>query len=178
MVASSCIMVPTSSHTPSQVELVFRAQVASFSFSRFLRHNRYMENLSFTTSIEGIDESQLQGFFVGWLSAPTPGKHLQLLRNSDYAVLAIDSSTKKVVGFVTAITDKTLAAYIPFLEVLPAYQKKGIGKELTTRMLETLKDFYMVDLLCDSELQPFYENVGMNKATGMMRRNYDKQGGI
>ena len=137
-----------------------------------------MENISFTTSLEGIEQSQLGGFFVGWPSAPTSDKHLKLLKNSSYIVLAVDTESKKVIGFITAITDKTLAAYIPFLEVLPAYQKKGIGKELVVRMLETLKDYYMVDLLCDPELQSFYENMEMTKTTGMMRRNYDKQGGI
>jgi hypothetical protein len=30
----------------------------------------------------------------------------------------------------------------------------------------------MVDLLCDPELQPFYESLGMHRATGMMVRNY------
>jgi len=137
-----------------------------------------MENLSFITSLEGVDESQLQGFFVGWPTTPALNKHLSLLKNSSHFVLAVDTESKKVIGFVTAITDKTLAACISFLEVLPAYQKKGIGKELVVRMLEILKDYYMVDLLCDPELQPFYENIGMSKATGMMRRNYDKQGGI
>ena len=83
-----------------------------------------------------------------------------------------------MIGFITAITDKTLAAYIPFLEVLPDYQKKGIGKELIVQILEILKDYYMVDLLCDPELQSFYENLGMRKATGMMCRNYDKQSGV
>ena len=137
-----------------------------------------MENLSFITSLEGIDESQLQGFFVGWPSAPTPENHLKLLKNSSHVVLAIDTESKKVIGFITAITDKTLAAYIPFLEVLTTYQKKGIGKELVVQMLEILKNYYMIDLLCDPELQAFYENMGMHKATGMMRRNYEKQSGI
>jgi hypothetical protein len=45
-------------------------------------------------------------------------------------------------------------------------------------MLEILKDFYMVDLLCDPDMQSFYEKLGMNEAIGMMRRNYNKQAGI
>ncbi len=137
-----------------------------------------MEGIEFKSSLEGVGETELQGFFIGWQNPPTPTQHLKLLRNSDYIVLAINSQNRKVVGFITAVTDKTLAAYIPFLEVLPEFQKKGIGRELVTRMLEKLKDYYMIDLLCDKELQAFYENVGMSKASGMMRRNYDKQNGI
>lgn len=30
----------------------------------------------------------------------------------------------------------------------------------------------MVDLLCDPDLQPFYEQVGMRRASGMFLRNY------
>lgn len=137
-----------------------------------------MEGIEFTNSLENVEEPNLEGFFVGWQNHPTSAKHLELLKNSDEVLLAIDSSTNKVVGFITAITDKVLAAYIPFLEVLPEYQNRGIGKELTVRMLDTLKDFYMIDLLCDTDLQSFYESLGMNKATGMMCRNYDKQEGV
>ena len=136
-----------------------------------------MKEIEFTTSLEGVSENSLQEFFVGWQHPPTPAKHLELLKHSDYVVLAKDRHSGAVVGFITAITDHTLAAHIPFLEVLPEYQGQGIGKELVTRMLETLQDYYMVDLLCDEELQPFYESAGMRKAVGMMLRNYYRQNG-
>jgi ribosomal protein S18 acetylase RimI-like enzyme len=70
-----------------------------------------------------------------------------------------------------------LSAYIPFLEVLPEYQNQGIGKELVNRMLKELDEIYMVDLICDKDLQPFYEKVGMLKAAGMIVRNYEMQSG-
>lgn len=133
--------------------------------------------VSYTTSADGIRESELGGFFVGWPSHPTPGKHLELLQKSDRVVLAIDDETRQVVGFVTAVTDGVLSAYIPFLEVLPAYQAQGIGSELIRRMLTELKGSYMIDLLCDPELQSFYEKLGMEKATGMRIRNFDRQSG-
>jgi len=132
-----------------------------------------MKNISFTSSFDNINPEHLQGFFVGWKNPPMPEKLLQVLHNSTYCVLAINAE-KKVIGFITAITDKTLAAYIPFLEVLPEYQKQGIGKELVTQMLKLLQGYYMIDLLCDFETQGFYEQFGMKKATGMMLRNYDK----
>lgn len=132
----------------------------------------------FTTSLDNISESHLDGFFVGWSNPPTTAKHLALLRNSSHIVLAIDTETTKIVGFITALSDKTLAAYIPLLEVLPAFQKRGIGRELLVRMLDLLKEHYMIDLLCDPELQSFYEGVGLDKATGMMKRNYHHQSGM
>ncbi|HKQ75696.1 MAG TPA: GNAT family N-acetyltransferase [Blastocatellia bacterium] len=66
---------------------------------------------------------------------------------------------------------------MPFLEVLPAYQGQGVGKELVRRMLERLSDLYAVDLLCDPELQSFYASLGMWQAHGMMIRNYERQTG-
>ncbi|MBA2682288.1 MAG: GNAT family N-acetyltransferase, partial [Ktedonobacteraceae bacterium] len=77
----------------------------------------------------------------------------------------------------TAITDHVLCAYIPLLEVLPSYQGQGIGTELVRRMLEKLNNIYMVDLLCDPDLQPFYARAGMQPTTGMLLRNYRQQSG-
>jgi ribosomal protein S18 acetylase RimI-like enzyme len=82
-----------------------------------------------------------------------------------------------VIGFMNAISDKVLTAYIPFLEVLPAYQSRDIGAELMRRMVSRLSGFCMVDLHCDAALQLFYERLGLVRATGMMRRNIGRQSG-
>ena len=132
--------------------------------------------VEYSSSLEGITAENLQGFFVGWPKQPTPETLLTLLEKSDRRILALDAQ-KNVIGFITAVTDGVLSAYIPFLEVLPGHKGEGIGSKLTEQMLESLKDLYMVDLLCDPELQPFYEKFGMQKASGMMLRNFDKQNG-
>jgi len=133
--------------------------------------------IEYRHSAEDITPAQLKGFFAGWPNPPAPDVHLRLLRNSDAVVLAVDTATGQVVGFITAITDNVLAAYIPFLEVLPAYQHQGVGQTLVRRMLERLQDLYMIDLLCDAEVQPFYEQLGMFRAVGMCARNFDRQSG-
>lgn len=127
--------------------------------------------------VDGVTEELLVGFFVGWPNPPTPAVHLRLLRGSQHCVLARDGVGGPVVGFVNAVGDGVLSAYIPLLEVLPAYQGRGIGTALMARMLEQLRGFYMVDLLCDPELQPYYERLGMRPASGMLLRNYDRQSG-
>lgn len=132
---------------------------------------RYHDNL------KGISGEKLSGFFVGWPNPPAPAAHLRLLRGSAFKVLAVDGKTGRVVGFITAITDGVLAAYIPFLEVLPEYQGRGIGRALVRRMLAKLKKAYMVDLLCDQDLQPFYKSLKLFPATGMLLRNYRCQSG-
>lgn len=133
--------------------------------------------ISYTDSLAGITSEHLQGgFFVGWPNPPSPGTHYQILANSAAIILArIDNGT--VVGFITAISDLVSCAYIPHLEVLPAYQGQGIGSELVRRMIEKLRHLYMIDLVCDPALQSFYERLGMRAVIGMVVRNYDRQSG-
>lgn len=131
--------------------------------------------VSYLESCEGIRPEQLAGFFVGWPSPPTPETHLSILRGSSHVVLAMDGD--RVVGFVNAVSDGVLAAYLPLLEVLPAYQGRGIGRELMRRMLGRLEGFYMVDLVCDEERRPFYESLSMRPAVAMAIRRYDRQSG-
>jgi ribosomal protein S18 acetylase RimI-like enzyme len=92
-------------------------------------------------------------------------------------IIAIDDKTNQVIGFITAISDGILSAYIPFLEVLPEYKNKGIRKELVDRMLKELDDIYMIDLCCDDDLIPYYDKFGMTKTSGMILRNYKMQSG-
>lgn len=131
----------------------------------------------YKNSLEGISSAMLKGFFVNWPKPPKLETHLKLLKNSSKVVIALDDNTDQVIGFITAISDDVLSAYIPFLEVLPEYKNKGIGKELVNRMLKELDDIYMIDLCCDDDLVPYYDKFGMIKTNGMILRNYKKQSG-
>ena len=131
----------------------------------------------YKNSLEGISANMLNGFFVDWPNPPNPQTHLRLLENSSKIVLAIDEHTNEVIGFITAISDGVLSAYVPLLEVLPQYKNKGIGKELVSRMLKELDEIYMIDLCCDDDLVPYYEKFGMMKTNGMVYRNYAMQAG-
>ncbi|RAW19657.1 GNAT family N-acetyltransferase [Paenibacillus taichungensis] len=134
--------------------------------------------MTFRESLEGIGIDQLSGnFFEGWPNPPSTATFLKLLEKSYAVELAIDEETGNVVGFIQAISDGVLSAYIPLLEVLPEYQGNGIGTDLIKRMFNRLGDLYMIDLLCDNELQEFYEKQGMNKASGMVIRHYQNQAG-
>ena len=128
--------------------------------------------IDYTNNLDRINDGMLHGFFVGWPNPPSASLHMQILQGSYLVWLAIDTDSNRVIGFINAISDGILSAYIPLLEVLPEYQNKGIGKELVIRMLDSLKGFYMVDLLCDEHFQPFYTNLGMRKATGSLIRNH------
>jgi len=133
--------------------------------------------IRYADSAAGVTAGNLSGFFHGWPNPPTPDTHLELLERSDEIVLAIDMPTGDVVGFVSAVTDGTLCAYVPLLEVVPSHRGRGIGRELVRRMLAKVEHLYMVDLVCDKELVPFYETFGMRSAHAMVVRNYDRQSG-
>ena len=97
----------------------------------------------YTEALTGINADRLQGFFVGWPSPPSPATHLRLLAGSDAVVLALDGVDEPVVGFVTALSDGVSCTYIPHLEVVPAYQGRGIGTELMRLLLSRLSHLYM-----------------------------------
>ena len=147
--------------------------------------------IRYVDSPDGIQLDMLLGFFEGWRRSVSPEEHLELLRRSDHVVLALDggpnpealdtnpapddhatpdAAVDRVVGFTTAISDGVLAAYIPLLEVLPDYRGRGIGTELARRLLHRLNGLYMVDVMCDCNVQPFYERLGMLPSTGMVIR--------
>jgi ribosomal protein S18 acetylase RimI-like enzyme len=128
-------------------------------------------------NLDGLTPRQLTGFFAGWPDPPSPETHLRILQGSAHVILALNDETGAVVGFVTAISDGVLSAYIPFLEVLPDYQGQDIGQELMRRMLRRLEHLYMIDLICDPELQPYYQRLGMRPASGMMLRQRSRQSG-
>jgi GNAT superfamily N-acetyltransferase len=127
--------------------------------------------IAYSDSAAEVVPDDLAGFFVGWPSPPSLDRRLELLRRSDAVSLAYDEGS--LVGFATAISDGVLAAYIPFLEVLPSHQRRGIGTALIERLLAQLDDLYMVDVVCDAPLEPFYARLGfatLDRAMGLRRR--------
>jgi ribosomal protein S18 acetylase RimI-like enzyme len=134
--------------------------------------------IEYTDRLDGVEARHLEGFFVGWPNRPSPERHLALLRGSVAMELARKSEEGRIVGFVTAVGDGVLSAYIPLLEVLPDYQGRGIGTELVRRLLAALDHLYMVDVCCDAELEPFYRRLGFRALDrGMGIRNYEAAAG-
>jgi ribosomal protein S18 acetylase RimI-like enzyme len=125
----------------------------------------------YTTDLAGIEARHLEGFFDGWSSPPDPERHLAALHAAYRVVLARDGD--RVVGFVNAIGDGFLSAFIPLIEVLPGYRGRGIGSELMRRMLVELEHLRTVDLCCDAELEGYYRRFGMEPILGMAIRRHD-----
>lgn len=106
--------------------------------------------IEYMTELNGIRPEDLEGFFVGWKKPLSIYEHYEILKNSSYIVIAYDTESSKVVGFINALSDKVNFAFIPMLEVLPEYQHKGIGSRLMKIMLELLKNISCIDLTCDA----------------------------
>lgn len=135
-----------------------------------------MTEFEYRTSTDGLTPANLEGnFFEGWLDPPDAATHLRILENSDHVVLAVYGD--QVIGFITALSDGVLSAFITLLEVLPEYQGRGIGHSLMNKIMEEIGDIYMVDLVCDANLSRFYAELGFATTTGMSRRDYRMQSG-
>ena len=128
--------------------------------------------LRYFDSLEGLMDYQLTGFCDGWKKPLSEEQLRELIANSAHKVIAADMEARRIVGIITALSDKVNWAFIPYLEVIPSYQKRGIGSELLRRMLEKLAPINCVDLTCNEDMQAFYEKFGMLKSVGMVLRKY------
>lgn len=128
-------------------------------------------NIIYTNDIGTITPKQLTGFFEGWPKPPNENQHRKILAGSYKVWIAIDND--RCVGFINAISDGILSAYLPLLEVLPEYRGKGIGSELLRRMVSSLETIYAVDIVCDGEVAKFYQAQGFSRLVGMAKRNYE-----
>ncbi len=131
--------------------------------------------ISYTESLRGLKHYSLDGFCEGWKQPLTALQLRTIIKNSTYTILAVDKAQKKIVGIITALSDKLHWAFIPYLEVIAEYQKQGIGKRLMELMLEKTKDMACTDLTCDREMQAFYRQFGMTESYGMMIRRYENR---
>ena len=133
--------------------------------------------IEYSTTKEDLINLDVRGFFDDWPVKPSDAVLRESILNADYIVLAIDIEKKKLAGYITALSDRVLAAYIPFLEVEKGYRRKGIGHALLAKMLEELRDLYMIDLVCDKDVAGFYAEAGFESWHAMIKRNYANQSG-
>ena len=133
--------------------------------------------IEYKNDLNGITADMLEGFFKGWSNPPSKTTHLKILQNSYRAYIAVDTDHNKVVGFINAVSDGILTAYIPLLEVITSHQGMGIGSELLKQMLAECNNLYMVDICHDAELTPYYTKFGAFQGHASMFRNFAAQSG-
>lgn len=81
--------------------------------------------IRYVTELDNLTPADFEGFFVGWPDPPSPARHLDILRGSQFVVLAIDEASGAVVGFIHALSDGVLSAFVPLLEVFPPIKEEG-----------------------------------------------------
>ncbi|WP_133640461.1 GNAT family N-acetyltransferase [Sphingobacterium paludis] len=87
-----------------------------------------------------------------------------LLENAAGSFLITAWHGNELIGLGNAISDGYLVVYYPHLLLLPAFQGKGIGKQIMVLLQEKYKDFHMQMLTADAESIGFYEKVGFTRA--------------
>ncbi len=132
-----------------------------------------MSAIQISSDLRDLEDATLEGFFVGWPNPPSAATLRRLICESDIRFFAIDSDTGQCVAYLTGLTDNVLFSYLSSLEVLPDYQGRGIGQELVQRFLETTTHVYATDLVCDPEVQPFYQRCGLIPYHAMVMRRRD-----
>ena len=109
-----------------------------------------------------IDLDQLAALFdaVGWQRRTADRVRLaRLVSGSLWVVSAWDG--EQLVGFARAISDGAFNAYISTVAVLPAYQKRGIGRELVRRLIDD-RDGIQFVLHANERAYPFYLHIGLD----------------
>ena len=125
--------------------------------------------ITYRTGVGSVAPNQVSGFFVGWPVPPSAEKLIEVMDSSYRRVWALEG--ERVVGYINAISDGVLTAFIPWLEVHPDYQGQGIGTELVNRLVAQLEGMYSIDLACDEDLIGYYERLGFFSFTAMGKRN-------
>ena len=90
----------------------------------------------------------------------TPDVLALSLEKSWFCVFAYDG--QRLVGSGRVVTDGWLHAIIYDVMVLPAYQRRGIGREIMRRLLQQCLDAQIgtIQLFCAAGKQTFYERLG------------------
>jgi ribosomal protein S18 acetylase RimI-like enzyme len=112
-----------------------------------------------------IEVHELKPFFKGWKAPPSDEVRARMLEGSEHVVTARDDG--KLIGFVTAISDGAMNAYVSLAEVLEEYQGRGVGSEMMKILLGRLHGHYCIALLTDPDKDAFYRKLGFSQIHGM-----------
>ncbi len=109
---------------------------------------------------------------VGW-SRVANEEELREVLQAGPAVGAWDG--QRLVGFVRALSDGHLAAYVEDVMVHQDYRRGGVGDRIMSRLLGEIKQSANVSLFCERPVARFYERNGF-RATSyvLMQRSVEE----
>jgi GNAT superfamily N-acetyltransferase len=81
----------------------------------------------------------------------------------------------ELIAYIDTVSNGVTDAYIQDLLVHPGYQGRGIGTTLMNKTIEYLKThkIYMISVLFDEKLLPFYRRFGFTPMLGGQLQTYD-----
>lgn len=103
-----------------------------------------------------------------WKDEYDPAEIPGLIRGSFAFAVAVDEKCGRAVGMGRAISDGVSDAYIQDLVMLPAYQKRGLGKALLSLLLRQCRDagITWIALVAEPGSEPFYQSLGFTRMEG------------
>ena len=122
-------------------------------------------NITYTNTVSVEDCGELRNS-AGWTQMH-PDQMKTGLENSAFIIAAKDGES--TVGMARLVSDDGYVFFIVDVLVLPAYQRKGIGRAMLGKIMEyirgTLRDGYcvQVDLMAAKGKEGFYEEFGFVK---------------
>ncbi len=85
------------------------------------------------SDLENIGPEQLRGFFEGWPDPPSASTLHRIPKASYRVALAVDTRSGEVAGFIQAISDGVLTAFIPLLDIRMEFRGQGTGRAMIRR---------------------------------------------
>ncbi len=110
---------------------------------------------------------------VGW-SRPLNEKELREVLEAGPAVGAWDG--ERLVGFVRALSDGHLAAYVEDVMVHKDYRRGGVGERIMSRLLEEIKQSANVSLFCERPVARFYERNSFRATSYVLMQRSAEEG--
>ena len=111
-------------------------------------------------SIQDFESKDLEDLFlsVEWASGHYPEKLVVAMKNSGAVFTAWDDD--KLIGLINALDDGIMTAYVHYLLINPAYQGKGVGKELVRLISEKYINYLRIVLIAYNTEVAFYQRCG------------------
>ena len=110
----------------------------------------------------GCDELERLFLSVEWSSGHYPDKLVEAMKNYETVYSAWDGD--RLVGMICTMDDGVMTAYVHYLLVDPAYQKRGIGRRLVEMTKEKYRDYLRILLVAYEDGIRFYESFGFRKS--------------
>lgn len=124
-------------------------------------------NIEFKNTKE-FESKELEELFlsVGWSSGHYPEKLVLAMRNSGSVFSAwVD---EKLIGLISVMDDGVMNAYVHYLLVVPAFQSKGIGRQLVAHMKDYYSSYLRIILIAYDKEVSFYESCGFERGDNKM----------